>query len=91
MWKYRRVNTLLERNWKLFFQGVPLLLSPQGFILSEVSKDLEDKIKKAPHLFMYVEGAVKQKEEEKAEEKEEKKEIVVKKRRGRKPKQKTEE
>ena len=80
MWKYRRVNTLLDRNWKLFFQGVPLLISPQGLVLSEVNEDLEDKMKKTPHLF------IKLGEDQKAEKQQVEEEIVVKRKRGRKPK-----
>ena len=85
MWQYRRVNTLLDRNWKLFFQGVPLLISPQGLVLSEVNKDLEEKMKKTPHLF------IKLGEAQKVEKPKEKEEIVVKRRRGRKPKSVKEE
>ena len=91
MWKYKRVNTLLNREWSLFFKCFALLISTQGFILSEVNKELEEKMKQSPHLFQWLGDAKAVEKVEKVEVQEQKEEIVVKRRRGRKPKSKKEE
>ena len=79
MWKYRRVNTLQDKQWTLFFHGVPLLISSKNVVLSEVSKELEDKMKQVPHIFQNVEEEKKQEVKTETEEK-----VVVKKVRRRK-------
>ena len=53
MWVYRRRLTIHPREVLVTFAETTLLIGASGRVLTEVSDDLADKMRNAPHIFTF--------------------------------------